>query len=109
MKWPKSVEIGGLKYRIKYVTPGKIHPIDGYKMLEKEESGAITQATREIFIDKTLDPEVRLLVLFHEVFHGLGDVFRPNGPPFNREEFTNVVSNIVMQALKSMGMLPKLS
>lgn len=100
LKLPKKVRIGSLTYKIKYVMPGK-----GTELLDGE-TGCINQERQLIEIDKTISDEMLLLVLVHEILHGVGDAMSPNKSPFTKESFTCTVAELLTHALSSAGLLP---
>lgn len=103
MTKPKKVQIGALKYKIKYVVPGK----GKNNLLAKTEQGCVLQSTQEIYIDSSLEGQLLLLVLIHEFLHALGDAMLPERSPFSKEMFTSTVSELLLQALESSGLLVK--
>jgi hypothetical protein len=102
-KKPKKVTIGALSYKIRYVTPGK-----GKELIEGE-SGCINQEAHLIEIDKNLSDQMTLLVLIHELLHGIGDAMSPNRSPFSKENFTCTVAEILIASFQSANLLPILS
>ena len=103
-KWPKKVKIGSLTFKIKYINPGS----KGADLTENE-SGCINQNRHSIEIDKNMSEQMKLLVLIHEVLHGIGDVMSPNHSPFTKEGFTCTVAEFLTAALQSSGIIPTLS
>lgn len=101
MERPRTVDIGGLQYKIKYVKPGSD------PLLGEEEFGSVTPYKRIISIDKNLDDDVCLLTLLHEFLHVIGDTIESNKSPFCKEGFTCTVAHLLFQALQSSGLLPK--
>lgn len=101
-KWkrPRKVSIGALTYRIRYTTPGK-----GTE-LQKGDSGCISQERQLIEIDKNASDQLCVLVLVHEILHGIGDAMCPNRSPFAKELFTCTVAEMLTQALLSINLLP---
>jgi hypothetical protein len=105
IKWkkPTSVKIGALTYKIRYVVPGK-----GKELLENE-NGCINQNRHLIEIDKNLSDQMTLMVLIHELFHGVGDAMSPNHSPFGKENFVCTVTELMIQAMQSAKLIPILS
>jgi len=102
-KKPRKVKIGALSYKIKYVVPGR-----GKELIEGE-SGCINQEAHLIEIDKNLSDQMTLLVLIHELLHGIGDAMSPNRSPFSKENFTCTVAELLIAAFQSANLLPILS
>jgi len=99
MKRPKSVEIGGLTYKIKYVRPGSC------RELRKQDTGSILQDKQTIWIDKNASDSVQLLTLLHEFLHGIAfQLYATKSLDF-REHFACSVSDALLQALQSSGLL----
>jgi len=96
---PRSCNIGALKYKIRYVTPGK------GKLLEEGELGSVCQTDHLIEIDRTISPQMMRLVLVHELLHAIGDCIQSNHNPFVKESFTSTVAELLVQALQSSGLL----
>lgn len=104
-KWkkPKKVKIGSLTYKIHFVTPGK------GRELKEREAGCLSQDKQLIEIDKNSSDQMILLILMHEILHGIGDAMVPNKSPFAKETFTCIVAELLLQALQSSKLLPTLS
>lgn len=104
MKWikPKRIQIGGIKYKVKYVAS------DG-KYLGEREAGAIDQHSMTIYIDKDAAPAMQLLTLVHEVMHGIAFICYNDKTHNFRENFAIQVSELVVQAMQSCKLLPILS
>lgn len=102
MRWkkPTQCKIGSSTYKIKYVEAGR------NKYLSGREIGAIDQYHLTIYIDKNAPPQIQLLTLFHEFFHGLGFVMFPNKSNAFREHLATAGSEILLQALQSSNLLP---
>ena len=103
-KWPKKIKIGSITFKVRYVIPGS----KGADLTERE-SGCINQNSHSIEIDKTMSDQMKLLVLIHEILHGVGDAMSPNHSPFSRESFTCTVAEFLMLALQSGGVIATLS
>jgi hypothetical protein len=101
MKRPRTVEIGGLKYKIKYVKPGSC------KELRKEDTGAILQDKQKIWIDKDANDSVQLLTLIHEFLHGIAFQVYPTKSIEFREHFACAVADGLLQALQSAKLLKR--
>lgn len=97
---PKRIKIGALIYKVKYVTPGR------HELLNENESGAIDQERQIILIDKHLSEQMTIMVIMHEILHGVGDAMHPNRSPFTKEKFTCTVTELLVPALQSAGLLP---
>jgi len=99
-KRPKKLTIGALTYHIRYITPGR------GKELKEGETGCISQEGHLIEIDKNVSDQMSLLVLIHEILHGIGDAIAPNRSPFAKESFTFTVAELLTQTLASANLLP---
>jgi hypothetical protein len=104
-KKPNKLTIGALSYKVKYVVPGS----RAAKELIEGESGCINQERHLIEIDKNISDQMTLLVLIHEILHGIGDAMSPNRSPFSKENFTCTVAELLISAFQSAGLLPTLS
>jgi len=98
-KRPRTCQIGGLTYKIRYVVPGR------GKLLGKGELGTVCQTDHLIELDTSMSEQMTLLVLLHEFCHAIGDCIRANKNPFLKEDFTSTVSELLLQALQSSGLL----
>jgi len=98
-KKPRSCQIGALKFKIRYLLPGK------GELLEEGELGAVSQTEHLIEIDKSISAQMTRLVLIHEMLHAIGDCIQPNKNPFNKESFTSTVAELLVQALQSAKLL----
>lgn len=99
-KRPRSCQIGGLTYKIRYVTPGK------GRLLEDGELGTVSQADHLIELDNSMSKQMTRLVLIHEFCHAIGDCIQANKNPFLKESFTSTVAELLLQALQSSRLLP---
>lgn len=96
---PTRVKIGGCTFKVKYILPGSDPDLD------EGSCGAVSKLRQLILIDKTLNDQLTLLVLMHEILHAVGDAIRSNKNPFARETFTNTVSELLVQALTSAKLI----
>ncbi len=104
MKWskPTAIQIGGIKYRIRYVKSPS-------KYLGDREAGAIDQHSMTIFIDKNAAPQMQLLTLVHEIMHGIAFICYNDKSHNFRENFAIQTSELIVQALQSCKLLPTVS
>jgi len=99
--FPTECQIGGIKYDIRYVkSKGK-----GKGKIIGDDAGAINQSEALIEICADLKPQVALVVLVHEMLHGVGDCMLPERSPFAKEGFTSIVSELLVQALRTSGLI----
>lgn len=98
-KFPTSVTIGGLVFKIKYISAGKGKP------LQEGEAGCINVIDQRIYIEKSLPYAASMITLLHEFLHAIGDVSCPNKNVFAKEEVTSITSQLLFQALTSAKLL----
>ena len=67
--------------------------------------GSCCQEKQLICIAKGLSYPMTVLVLLHEILHAIGDAIYPNKGPFCKEPFTCTVTEFLIQALQSSGLI----
>ncbi len=100
----RTIEIGGLLYKVKYVNRKRIKGSDALAV-----RGEIDFDKRTIEIEKGLSPSEEIVVIIHELLHATLDTILPAKLLDDCEELEELivdpVSRILTGALRSTGLL----
>jgi hypothetical protein len=100
-KWPNSVDIGGMPYRIIFSTPSKCKK--GLRLKGQEVYGSVDLGRNVIYIDKRYKDAVPF-VLFHEIYHAC--CCHAGLPALAQdEEAVRPMTHLLFNALKQLGLV----